>query len=300
MKRIAVLGPEGTYSDIACKEYLKSIDEKYEIVYYPSILKVAKAIDDNTIAILPFENTLDGFVVESMDYIILNDYYVTSQLKLNIDFAFVTNAKSIENVKGCYVQFKAYGQCLDFISKYNFEIITTQSNIESLYKLKESDDTFGAIIPMHALDEGFNTVLTHIADSKHNETRFFIVQNKKEEAYNQNDLESSICIETHVDRPGILFDILKKFHELDLNLNSIMSRPMKTEMGKYRFYIEISLNNDNLYKLDDLVNKFSSHSEFVIKVLGIYNRCRWFLWELLTLLWKKETARSLMNLKLIF
>ena len=41
MKRIAVLGPEGTYSDIACKEYLKAIDEKYEIEYYTSILKVA-------------------------------------------------------------------------------------------------------------------------------------------------------------------------------------------------------------------------------------------------------------------
>lgn len=275
MKRIAVLGPEGTYSDIACKEYLKTIDEKYEIVYYPSILKVANAIDDNTIAILPFENTLDGFVIESMDYIILHNYYVTSQLKLNIDFAFVTNAKSIDDVKKCYVQFKAYGQCLDFISQYNFEIIRTQSNIESFDKLKESDESFGAIIPMHVLDAAnFNTIKTHIADSKHNETRFFIVQNKKESSYNNQELEASICIETHVDRPGILFDILKNFHELDLNLNSIMSRPMKTEMGKYRFYIEISLNKDNLYKLDDLVNNFSSYNEIIVKVLGIYNKCR--------------------------
>lgn len=275
MKRIAVLGPEGTYSDIACKEYLKTIEEKYEIVYYPSILKVANAIDDNTIAILPFENTLDGFVIESMDHIILHDYYVTSQLKLNIDFAFVTNAKSIEDVKKCYVQFKAYGQCLDFISKYNFEILTTQSNIESFDRLNESSDIYGAIIPMHVLeDASFNTMETHIADSQHNETRFFIVKNKKENSYNQIDLEASICIETHVDRPGILFDILKNFHELDLNLNSIMSRPMKTEMGKYRFYIEISLNNDNLYKLDDLVNNFSGYNEIIVKVLGIYNKCR--------------------------
>lgn len=274
MKRIAVLGPEGTYSDIACKEYLKAINEEYLISYYPSILKVSEAIDDNTIAVLPFENTLDGFVVESMDYIALNNYYISDQIKLNIDFAFVSNAKCMNDVKKCYVQFKAYGQCVEFISKNDFEILRTQSNIESLELLMNSDDSFGAIVPIHAIEnENFNITKLHIADSEFNETRFFIVHNKKNITYNDSELEASISVCSIVDRPGILFDILKAFQDLELNLKSIMSRPMKTEMGKYRFYIEVDLKHD-IDKLIKLEQILASHKEFEVNILGIYNKCR--------------------------
>ena len=49
MKQIAVLGPKGTYSDIACQKYINENNLDLEILYYPSILKVSNAIDDNTI-----------------------------------------------------------------------------------------------------------------------------------------------------------------------------------------------------------------------------------------------------------
>ena len=210
MKKIAVLGPKGTYSDIACKKYLKNLDENYEIEYYPSILKVSQAVNKNTIAILPFENTLDGFVMESMDQIIFHHFHILSQLKLDIDFAFVSNAKSIEEVKHCYVQFKAYGQCLNFISQYGFNIYTTQSNMESMEKVIHADHSFGAIVPIHTLEENhFNLEVKHIADSSSNETRFFIVTDTVSEEVLENELEASIVITATVDRPGILFDILK-------------------------------------------------------------------------------------------
>ena len=138
MKKIAVLGPKGTYSDIACKQYLKNNNLDYEIIYCPSILKVCQAVDNEILAIIPFENTLDGFVIESMDQIILHSYNVISQVKLDIDFAFVTNAKKIEDVKECYVQFKAYGQCLDFISKYDFNNKFKLSTLLSVFKTLKS------------------------------------------------------------------------------------------------------------------------------------------------------------------
>ena len=274
MKRIAVLGPKGTYCDIACKEYFKINNKIFDVVYYPSILKTAQAVDDNTIAIIPFENTLDGFVIESMDQIILNNYNIISQVKLDIDFAFVTNAKKIEDVKECYVQFKAYGQCLDFISNNEFNVLKTESNVESLNLLLKSDSTYAAIIPMHILNEyDFNIKITHIADSKANETRFFVITNdNKKNIYKYNDIEASIVVTANVDRSGILYDILKKFHDLDINLKSIMSRPMKTEMGKYRFYMETSLTSETLKKLDDLENSFDENKDFSVHILGVYNK----------------------------
>lgn len=278
MKKIAVLGPKGTYSDIACREYLRQEQLNYEIQYYPSILKVSQAVDDDTYCILPFENTLDGFVMESMDRIISNKLHIISQTKLDIDFAFVSNAKDILDIKTCFVQFKTYGQCLDFISKQEFNTISTQSNSESLERLLEADSSFAAIVPVHMLEESklsgnrFPIEILHVADSNLNQTRFFILSTKDESVELKAYTEASIVITSIHDRPGILFDILKEFHDLNINLNSIMSRPTKTEMGKYHFYIECGLAKDRIQDLDNLVHKLQSKKDFEVHILGIYNK----------------------------
>lgn len=272
MKKLSVLGPKGTYSDIAAKKYLEDNKLDYEIEYHNSILKTALAIKNSELAILPFENTLDGFVMESMDAIIANDFNIIYQLKLDIDFAFVTNSDNINDVKDVYCQFKAYGQCIDFISKYDFNIIQTQSNSETVNKINKSDNKVGAIIPIHALENNrYKTVIMHVADRSHNETRFLVVSKNDVKHEIKGDVCSSIVITIKEDKPGVLFNILKNLSELEINMNSIMSRPMKTEMGQYKFYIECTLNSDSIHKLNHLTTKLSKDGYFV-KVLGIYNK----------------------------
>ena len=270
MKKIAVLGPKGTYSDVAKENYLKNTNEEFETVYYPSIIKAINAIDDNTIAIVPFENSLDGFILESLDKMISNKLNVLSQIKLSIDFAFVANVADINDVKEVYCQFKSYGQCLDFITAQNFSVIKTESNIESLVRFKEAKAGYGAIIPMHALTEEYPLVIKHISDSKNNETRFFVLNNKGEFNIDyKNDVDASVVITSILDRPGILFDILKRFHDESINLKSILSRPDKTGMGNYNFYIECSLGK-NVNRFNKLLHNFVKENEYKVTLLGIY------------------------------
>ena len=273
MKRIVALGPKGTYCDVALNKYLKSINENLEVGYYPSIFRINDFMDDDTLAVVPFENTLDGFVIEGMDQIILNGYHIISQVKLDIDFAFVSYAKDIKNVKKIYVSFKALGQCTKFISDNNFQTIKCDSNIEALNNLNRWDESYGAIIPMHSLDNlNFDLMIPHVADSKSNETRFFIISKKKIVEKLDTEVEASIVITAKKDRPGILFDILKSFHDLNINLKSIMSRPMKTEMGQYRFYFECMLFKNDIEILDMLSDMFKNSQDFILQILGVYNK----------------------------
>ena len=273
MKKLAVLGPKGTYSDVAAKRYLELNNIDAEIEYYPSILKTALALEESDLAILPFENTLDGFVIESLDNIISHNFKIIDQIKLDIDFAFVSNALDINDIKEVFCQFKAYGQCIDFISKYGFNITQTQSNSETVKKINMANKNFGAIIPMHFLKEyGYNIVIPHVADRSHNETRFFIVSKNDSIKISYNDIiDASIVITIKEDKPGVLFSILKELNELNINMNSIMSRPMKTEMGQYKFYIEISLNKDSINKLEKL-SKELKRQGFFVEILGVYNK----------------------------
>ena len=273
MKKVVALGPKGTYCDVALKKYLKQINKSLEIGYYPSIFRVSDYIDDDTLAVIPFENTLDGFVIEGMDQIIINNYNIISQVKLDIDFVFVSFAKKIEDVKKIYVSFKALGQCTKFISEHNFSTIKCDSNIEALNNLNRWDDSYGAIIPLHSLENNqFNLIIPNIADSETNETRFFIVSKKKIQEELKTEVEASIVITAKHDRPGLLFNILKCFDDLSINLKSIMSRPMKTEMGQYRFYFECSLFKDDVDLLNMLKDMFKNNQDFILQILGVYNK----------------------------
>ena len=87
--KIRILGPKGTYSDIALDKYLENKKMNFEREYCQSILTTIKNISKGEYAILPFENTLDGFVMESLDRIIEEDLQILGQVKLDIDFAFL-------------------------------------------------------------------------------------------------------------------------------------------------------------------------------------------------------------------
>ena len=269
MKKISVLGPKGTYSDIACKKYLAINNmNDYEIAYYKTILQTCIAKDD--LRLVPFENTLDGFVMESLDTIINNNYHIIDEIKLPIDFSFVTNEKSIDDVKEVYVQFKAKGQCINFLN--NFNTINTESNGQSLELIRNNKQKgFGAIvIPDEIGENEFKLKIDHVTDIKNNETRFVILTNDDVKRIDNNFL-ASIVVTSLVDRPGILYDILTVFHDLNINMNSILSRPLKTSMGQYKFYIECSFKDNGYVLLNDLLNKLRLN--FKVDLIGTYKGC---------------------------
>lgn len=268
MKKIAVLGPKGTYSDIACQKLFQN--KNVNIIYYPSILKAFLGLDECDYALLPFENTLDGYVMEALDLVIQNNYYIVEQISIDIDFAFVSNCKDISQIKEIFVMPKAYGQCTNFIINNYLTPIYTSSNIESLDMVLKSSESYGAIVPYHSVtNTTFKTKIFHIADSMNNKTRFVLVK-KGIEKNRFNDLVISLSIEAKEDKPGILYDILSVFEKNKLNLTSIMSRPNKIEIGKYIFYFELALDSDKLYLINEL--KIELEKKYDINILGIYNR----------------------------
>lgn len=268
---VAVLGPEGTYCDLAAKEYISSQDRDIKINYYPSIIKTINAIKDNDLAILPFENSLDGYVYDTIDNLVKYNYSIIGTVLEKIDFVFVSNAESLSDVKHVYAQFKAKAECLDFLSDKEFNIITTESNMISLEKLKASDNTYGAIIPAHKLTDNYNIVLKDIADSDNNYTRFAVVYKNKPLVKFKDSIKASLVISILEDHPGALFNALRVFNDYNMNLNAILSRPTKEGLGKYAFYIEISVNEDKVSDLKKCIDIISSDKNYIVNNLGIYS-----------------------------
>lgn len=300
--KIAVLGPEGTFSDrayIQYKEYYESMIAPGQVltpVYYPTIDEVFEHVCSETesedlcgLGIVPIENTLDGYVLRTLDLLQDKDTWILDENMVEVQFSLVGNVSRIEDIKRLYVQFKANGQCRRLINSLNnVHIVTTESNMDSYYKIGDKAGD-AAIVPLHIAKADKKRFVSHyVTDAEVNFTRFVVFQRGHISKMTVAQAKEKFCRETgrisdskdlkiripvyimpKMDRPGILYEILKEFYEKNVNLISIMSRPTKQEMGTYNFYIEI----DGLYERIDVIletlDNIARNND--IKILGIYS-----------------------------
>lgn len=293
--RIAVLGPEGTFSDRAYMEYAKayftdneSMEEKLEPLYCQTIDDVFAAVCPDGVSdigdvcefgIVPIENTLDGYVQRTLDLLLEKDVYIIGENFVPVQFSMVGNTACLADVRKLYVQFKANGQCRRFINSLSgVKIVPTESNMESYYRLKDAEGA-AAIVPKHIADnEKDRFVIENVTDADKNYTRFVIFKrgvlglDEPIKMCYADDKSKKVRVPVYImpatDRPGILFEILKGFHEKQINLISIMSRPTKQEIGTYNFYIEIDGFCDSIDVILDTLRQIKVYND--IKILGVY------------------------------
>ena len=275
-EKIAVLGPEGTFTDLAARKYMGAIDFDGERVYCTSMRKTFEAVTMGACryGVIPIENTLDGFVQIILDLLAQTGLKIIHELVIPIRFAFVSNCEAIEDVEEVYVQFKSHNQCSNFLEQFSEDhIVTTASNSYSYQHVVDGGPKTGAIIPMHMLSYGksFAHEIEDVADSIDNHTRFIVISKYlNEEVDITQKWKTSFVVGGENDRPGLLADIIGHLGQSDVNMISIMSRPTKVGLGNYNFFIDI----DGCYQKDVQVREAIAHvlEKYDIQILGSYYR----------------------------
>lgn len=280
--KIAVLGPKGTFSDMAYLQYKRQYEEEtgkvLEAEYYPTIDDVFSAVYDDAcceLGIVPIENTLDGYVQRTLDLLLEKDVRIIDENTVKVQFSLVANAGDVADIDNLYVQFKANGQCRQFIKSLSgVNIVTTESNMESYYKLEDIKGR-AAIVPAH-IAEAENSgrlVVDGVTDAENNHTRFVIFKRSSSIALGEvkgtkNKVRMPVYIIPKTDRPGLLYEILKEFYDKQINLISIMSRPTKQELGTYNFYIEIDCLASQIGVVREALANIQRYND--IKILGAF------------------------------
>ncbi|MBE6008191.1 MAG: prephenate dehydratase [Lachnospiraceae bacterium] len=274
MMKLAVLGPKGTFSDNASDLYIKETGDKMERVYFSTIDEAFHSVGKTCdIGIIPIENTLDGYVQRTIDLLSEEDVHIKEEITIPVQFSLLANAQDKDSIKRLYVQFKANGQCRHFLDSLGgVSVVTTESNMESFYKLESGIEGDAAIVPAHVagnLSARFK--LENITDSISNFTRFVVIVPGRpcEEIADGMDFKAPVYISPETDRPGMLFDMLSGFQKNDLNLVSIISRPTKKEMGTYNFFMEIKSHSSKKDVLLKVLDELGAY--YGIKLMGMYS-----------------------------
>lgn len=240
-ERIAYLGPAGTFCEEAVRQYRG--DQDMELLPCRSIRKVFQAVEEGTVntGVVPIENSYEGAVNQTLD-LMTGDYNV--QIAAEIIIPVKQNLLTHPGVSGreidCILSHpQALAQCQEFLTRHFTEIklLEVPSTAEAARLVATSGETWAAISTLAAAEAyGLQVLEPDIQDQSNNATRFIVLS--REDGKCIFGCKTSLLIYV-LDRPGALYEVLREFYIREINLCKIESRPARTRMGEYLFFIDI-------------------------------------------------------------
>lgn len=231
-------------------------------------------------ALVPVENTLEGSVNITLDYLIHEvDLPIKGEITVPIKQHLMVHPNykdSWKDVEVVYSHSHAIAQCHRFLhTEWNgIRCENTTSTAAAAQYIKENPSLAAASIgnELTAVEYGLEIVKRNIHDFDNNHTRFIIIS-KKDTAFqpvecNHIGYKTSLMVSLPADESGALHQVLSAFAWRKLNLVKIESRPTKTGLGNYFFIIDIDRELD-----DVLIPGAMSELEAIgceVKLLGSY------------------------------
>ncbi len=265
---VAILGPKGTFSEIAAKKFLNDEIIEGKFIYCNEVDEIFEEVSNNAdFGIVPLENSIEGSINLTIDC--LRRYEnVKIKKEIVIDISLSLCAKNdIKNIKIISSHPVAIAQCRKFLKelnkKYKFEIYPVKSTA-SACEMAKNDESVAAIASKEtAKFYGLNLIFDDINDYK-SQTRFIVIS-KGNKIFNGKKI--GMIFEVN-DRPGALYDVLKEFAERNINLTKIESRPSKKMLGEYFFFMEFE-GNLNDERIKEAINNVKKKVKFA-EILGNY------------------------------
>ncbi len=279
---MGVLGPKGSYSEKAAKQWISGQDTKNEVSleYYDDIPDTISAIVDRTvdIGVVPIENSIEGSVGITLDMLLENDLNIIGEIVVPIEHCLLSKG-TLSNIRVILSHPQALAQCRQFIKTHfgNAEIRTTGSTSHAAKLANEFEEMAAIASRESAQMYGLDILIPNIQDRKENHTRFIAIEahdgviEKTAAASKKDDFKTSIIVYLKKDRPGALYELIGEFAKRDINLTRIESRPSKRELGDYIFYIDFAghINDANI---KDALDNITSNVG-MLKMLGSYPIC---------------------------
>lgn len=287
MKHIGYLGPEGTYSGIACEKYIQLKQELGSFRSYPkrSFFDLFDALANNTFdcIIVPIENSVQGPVTLPIDLMIdHDDFRIISEVVIPIKNELIAlpscNPAEIDTILS---HEQPLAQCHKTIhSKYpNATLIPVGSTSQAVAQLIESFENQGskgfnptktAVIAHAQLakQKGLKILVDSMNDYANNQTRFWVIS-KSENKHTGRD-KTSVIFTLEKERSGSLNKVLETFAKNEINLTQISSRPSKKALGEYVFWIDLE-GHQSESKIENALQLIKNQSSD-FRCLGSYER----------------------------
>ncbi len=267
--RVAYLGPEGTFSDIAVKKQFGLSARSVPMGTIPSVFEEVER-GNADYGVVPVENTTEGMITHTLDTFLDSDLKVCAEIALEVNMCLLTRPDvTVAQIERVYSIPVALAQVRRWLGANlpNATLVESRSTAEAARLAR--DDARGAAIGSELAAKLNELVVLRrkIEDLAHNMTRFLVLGRDQAEPTGRD--KTSLLLVTR-DEPGILYRVLGAFAERGLNMTKIESRPSRRRPWEYVFFVDID-GHERDEPVATAIADVRKASE-TVKVLGSYPR----------------------------
>jgi prephenate dehydratase len=275
--RVAYLGPAGTHSDEALRA---SAPEGAEAVPYPTIYDAMMAVEDGgaALAVVPIENALEGSVGVTLDTLALQAERVriAAEIVHPVHHCLIARAElPLSEIERVVSHPQAMAQCASYLREHlpHAEHVNAPSTADAVLSLCRSDGANAALGSRLAAElYGCQIVAADVEDHPDNVTRFVWLAPAADVGEPGADPKTSIVFWGGGDQsPGWLLRVLGEFADRGVNLTRIESRPRRTGLGHYMFFVDLEGRADTP-PVSDALGALKVEE---LRVLGSYGHPLW-------------------------
>ena len=264
--QVAYLGPEGSFTQVAA---LKQFGASIELQSMQTIADVFHAVetDNASYGVVPVENSTEGMVSHTLDRFISTSLNINGEVSLRIHHYLLSKEQELADVDIVYAHPQALGQCRSWLAKHlpECELVAVNSNSEAAKKVAGERRTAAIAANRAAEIYELTTLASNIEDEANNTTRFLVI-GRQDVAPSGND-KTALLVSTK-NQPGALHSLLKPLAESGITMSKIESRPARTAVWEYVFFIDIDGHCQD-EKMIDALNQLEQASS-MCRVLGSY------------------------------
>lgn len=279
--KVAYSGKKGAYAEQAIGRYFDL--EETDSISMDSFDEVFQAVTDGLcdFGMIPIENSLNGSVYQNYDnFSRFDDVEIVGSVTLNIRHSLLALKDAcLSDIKTVYSHPQGFGQSKKYLDQHKewalIDSVSTSTAAEFVAEQKvKSNAAIGSIV--NAELYGLKVLVEDIEDDSGNFTRFVIIANRDRarEAPLLSNIKANMVsfIFTTRNESGALYNTLGIFQQKKLNLTRLESRPIKGQLWKSWFYVDVELSNkgEDVYaQAEELFNELKEKTED-LRLLGVY------------------------------
>ena len=271
--RIAFLGPKGSYSHLAARQYAaRHFDRLIECgcqKFQDIFAQVETGQADY--AILPIENTSSGSINEVYDLLQHTSLSIVGELTNPINHCvLVASDSDLSQIEIVYSHPQPFQQCSQFLNRFpHWKIEYTESTAAAMEKVAKLNSPKVAALGSEAGGAlyGLQVLEHNLANQQQNITRFIVLARKAIDVSEQVPAKTTLIMATG-QQSGALVEALLVLRDNGIIMTKLESRPINGNPWEEMFYIDVQANlrSDAMQKaLRDLAPITRS-----LKVLGCY------------------------------
>lgn len=245
--RIAFLGPKGSYSHLAARQYAaRHFDQLIECgcqKFQDIFTQVETGQADY--AILPIENTSSGSINEVYDLLQHTSLSIVGELTNPIDHCvLVAGDSDLSQIETVYSHPQPFQQCSQFLNRFpHWKIEYTESTAAAMEKVAKLNSPKVAALGSEAGGAlyGLQVLEHNLANQQQNITRFIVLARKAIDVSEQVPAKTTLIMATG-QQSGALVEALLVLRDNGIIMTKLESRPINGNPWEEMFYIDVQAN----------------------------------------------------------